>query len=74
MLNEALYHDYLSNKLRPALKSDLSLLNIHGEPNLLTLKDEDIFQIVVEIIYSNLTLGDKVVQKLGFNRLELSDN
>lgn len=42
VLNESLYREYLKNQLRPALESDLTLVNKHGEPNLLALKDEDI--------------------------------
>jgi len=52
ILDYSLYHEYLTGKLKKALTSNLALSDIHGDPHLLCLRDEDLLQIVFEIIYS----------------------
>jgi len=58
ILDYSLYHEYLTGKLRRALETDLRLSEEHGEPHLLCLRDEDLLQIILEVVYSKLTLGD----------------
>lgn len=74
VLNENLYREYLKYQLRPAIESDLTFVNKHGEPNLLALKDEDILQLALEIIYSKFLLEDNSVREVNLNRLEGTKN
>jgi len=74
ILNKGIYNEYLYTKLKPLLEANLSLVNKHGDPNLLTLKDEDILQLVLEIIYSKCTLSDLSISNLCLDRLQASRN
>lgn len=58
ILDYSLYHEYLTGKLKQALTLDLCLSELHGEPHLLCLRDEDLLQILLEIIYSQCLLSD----------------
>jgi len=74
ILDYSLYHDYLNCKLRRALESNFKLSEEHGEPDLLCLRDEDLLQIAIEVIYSKCSLADQEVQKLNLSRLTASEN
>lgn len=74
ILDYSLYHEYLNGKLRRALESNLQLSEEHGEPHLLCLRDEDLLQILLEVIYSKCTLADIRVSQLSLSRLTASDN
>jgi hypothetical protein len=61
ILNEKLYQEYLRTELRPAIQNNILLVAQHGNPDLLALRDQDILQIALQVIYHDkkgLTLGD----------------
>ena len=74
ILDYSLYHEYLNGKLRRALESNLKLSEEHGEPHLLCLRDEDLLQIILEVIYSKCLLTDPKVLHLSLSRLTASEN
>jgi hypothetical protein len=72
VLNSKLYRDYLHLYLRPLLQKDITLVNKHGDPDLLALCDQDLAQIALDIVYSTMALGEW--PNLNLERLDLDSN
>jgi hypothetical protein len=53
VINTQLYREYLHQDLRPALERNLLLANEHGQEELLALRDEDVLDVLLKVIFSS---------------------